>query len=237
MCIRDSIYIDRYPFGREATVNWPNVDLQVGNPTDWPIVIWTEYTDDSITVKLFGTAVVQGEVTAQTSRELDECTRVATERTRTWVDGRTEVDTVWATYQPEEGLGCDGEPTAPPPECGDAETLIDTTQNGVGDSCAPLEAICPPPSVPVDEDGDGLFDFCNARVCPPDTIETDTNGDGEIDRCLLVGSLPPTSDTGTDTGEVEETSDPAPVPAPAEDAPGEAPAASLPELNPIPEDS
>ena len=53
-----SIYIDRYPYGREATVNWPGIDLKVRNPTDYPVLIWTEYTRDSITVKLFGTAVV-----------------------------------------------------------------------------------------------------------------------------------------------------------------------------------
>jgi len=103
-----SIYIDRYPYGREATVSWPSIDLRLGNPTDHPVLIWTEYDATSITVKLFGTATVIGRQTGQTESALNECTKVETERTRTWVDGRTEVDVIGATYQPEEGIDCEG---------------------------------------------------------------------------------------------------------------------------------
>ena len=34
------------------------------------------------------------------------CTRVVTERTRKYLDGRTATDKVFATYQPEEGKKC-----------------------------------------------------------------------------------------------------------------------------------
>ncbi len=33
-------------------------------------------------------------------------TRVVTERTRKYLDGRTDIDKVFATYQPEEGVKC-----------------------------------------------------------------------------------------------------------------------------------
>jgi len=48
-----SIYIDRYPLGREATVSWGGPELIFRN--DWPagVLINLETTDDSITVRLF----------------------------------------------------------------------------------------------------------------------------------------------------------------------------------------
>jgi vancomycin resistance protein YoaR len=200
-----SIYIDRYPYGREATVNWPGVDLRIGNPTDFPVLIWPEYTAGSITVKLFGTAVVIGEQTGQTEEAVGECTRVRTERTRTWVDGRVEVDSVSAIYQPEEGLNCDGQPTIAPPECAEGEALVDTTENGFGDTCAPLSVICPENTVPI-IDETGTIDFCDARVCPADMTPTDTDGDGAVDQCIANEPAP------------EPTPEPTPEPAPEPDA-------------------
>lgn len=179
-----SIYIDRYPFGREATVSWPTVDLKVRNPTDFPVLIWTEYTPTSITVKLFGTATVTGEQTDQTTEPLNECTKVRTERTRTYADGRVEVDSVGATYQPSEGRDCDGNPTEPPPECEDDEGLVDSDDDGFGDLCVPIEVICPVDTTAIDENDDGLIDFCSAEACPEDTKAIDTDGDGNFDECV-----------------------------------------------------
>lgn len=179
-----SIYIDRYPFGREATVSWPSVDLKVSNPTDFPVLIWTEYTPTSITVKLFGTATVTGEQTDQTSEPLNECTRVRTERTRTWADGRIEIDSVGAIYQPSEGVDCDGKPTVPPPECEENEGLVDSDDDGFGDLCVPIEVICPLDTTAIDENDDGLIDYCSAEECPEDTKAIDTDGDGNFDECV-----------------------------------------------------
>ena len=201
-----SIYIDRYPYGREATVNYPNVDLRVRNPMEHPVVIWTEYTPDSITVKLFGTATVIGKQTGQTTQAVDQCTRVRTERTRTWVDGHTETDTVGATYQPREGYGCDGRPTVPPPECTEDEGLIDTTDDGFGDTCVPKEEICPEGTVQTDLDGDGEIDVCEARECPPETEPIDTDGDGQVDLCFVPEPTPEPT--------VEATSEATPEPTP-----------------------
>jgi len=108
-----SIYISRYPYGREATVSHPYPDLQIVNNTPYGVLLWPTTTYDSITVKLFSTRWAEGEQTGQTeAREGVSCTRVQTERTRVWVDGSVEVDSVTARYRPE-GLRCDGSPSAP----------------------------------------------------------------------------------------------------------------------------
>ena len=47
-------YFSRYPPGREATLDWPSIDLVLRNDTDAPIVIGTSYTGTSVTVALYG---------------------------------------------------------------------------------------------------------------------------------------------------------------------------------------
>ncbi len=49
-----SFYFPRYPEGIEATINWPDVDLVFRNDTPAYVLIATEYTDTSVTVKFFG---------------------------------------------------------------------------------------------------------------------------------------------------------------------------------------
>ena len=104
-----SIYISRYPYGREATVSHPAPDLEILNTTPYGVLIWSTSTESSVTVQLFSTKWVSGEQTGQTRQgQGAACTRVTTERTRTYVeDGRTEVDSVIAVYRPE-GIRCDG---------------------------------------------------------------------------------------------------------------------------------
>ena len=97
-----TIYLSRYPYGREATVSHPAPDLVFENTTPYGVMLWPTTTDTSITVKLYSTPWVLSEQTGQTaSTRGTSCTRVVTERTRTWIeDGRTETDTVWAQYRP-----------------------------------------------------------------------------------------------------------------------------------------
>lgn len=58
-----SLYIDRYPEGREATVAWPSVDLRFKNDTDYGIYIQTLHSPSSsgsrgaLTVKMFSTKI------------------------------------------------------------------------------------------------------------------------------------------------------------------------------------
>ncbi|MSX01029.1 MAG: hypothetical protein F2809_08795 [Actinobacteria bacterium] len=91
-----SKYISRYPFGREATLAYPSVDLKIRNETPYGVVIWPNYTNTSLTVSLWSTPFAKGEQTAQ--NPTSGCGSVSTERTRTFVDGHTEKDTFRAKY-------------------------------------------------------------------------------------------------------------------------------------------
>jgi vancomycin resistance protein YoaR len=51
-----SIYFDRYPLGREATVNYPKLDLRWRNDSRHGVLVQATYDDTSITVTLFGDA-------------------------------------------------------------------------------------------------------------------------------------------------------------------------------------
>lgn len=103
-----SLYIPRYPYGREATLSFPSPDLKIANNTPYGVMIWPTYTDRSITVTLLSTRYVTGTVVGQRKIANRSCTAVYTERQRTYVDGRSERDTVEALYRPGEGRDCDG---------------------------------------------------------------------------------------------------------------------------------
>jgi vancomycin resistance protein YoaR len=101
-----SEYFDRYPRGREATMGFPAPDLAFTNNTPYGIMIWTSYTDSSLTVTLYSTPYARGEQTAISEGRSGSCAVVTTTRTVTYPDGRTEEDRFRATYRPGEGLGC-----------------------------------------------------------------------------------------------------------------------------------
>ena len=126
-----SIYIGRYPYGREATVSYPAPDLQIVNNTPYGVLVWPTVTENSITVRLYSTRSVFAEQTGQTSMPHGlVCTNVFTERTRTFVtDGRREVDTVFARYHPE-GMLCDGTPSVSTT----TTTIPDGDNDGDGDN-------------------------------------------------------------------------------------------------------
>lgn len=109
-----SIYISRYPYGREATLNYPDVDLAVINNTPYGILIWTEYTGTSITVQLYSTHYWDVEQTGQSSWRSGACTAVETFRSRTNAEGVILNDSVNALYRPGEGLDCRGRATPRP---------------------------------------------------------------------------------------------------------------------------
>jgi vancomycin resistance protein YoaR len=102
-----SIYISRYPYGREATLSYPAPDLEIENNSPYGVLIWPTYTETSITVTLYSTKFAEVRQSGQTRSPRGACTRVRTERTRTFLaDGRTDVDEVFATYRPAEGVNC-----------------------------------------------------------------------------------------------------------------------------------
>ena len=128
-----SIYFSRYPYGREATISWPAPALEINNPSPYAVLIWPTSTSSSVTVDLYSTKWADVEQTGQIERQVGEaCTRVTTERTRTFVDdGSTDVDTVFATYRPE-GIACDGTETQNPDE-EDIEALEEGEDPGFDD--------------------------------------------------------------------------------------------------------
>jgi hypothetical protein len=109
-----TIYFSRYPYGREATISNPAPDLALSNTTNYPILIWTSYTDRSITVSMYSTKHIEiAELEQRTSR-WGVCTHVETDRQRTYSDGRVVVDTIVADYRPAEGIDCNGNPIPSP---------------------------------------------------------------------------------------------------------------------------
>jgi len=109
-----SVYISRYPRGREATISWRNPDLSVHNNTDYGILVWTSYTDTSITVTFYSTKHVDVvDLPIQVSSQ-GACSRVTTPRVRTYEDGTKVEDSVFAVYRPAEGKDCAGNDTESP---------------------------------------------------------------------------------------------------------------------------
>lgn len=49
-----TFWFARYPMGRDATLSWPKPDVAFKNDSDAGALLWTEYGDDHITVKVFG---------------------------------------------------------------------------------------------------------------------------------------------------------------------------------------
>ena len=49
-----SLYISRYPEGREATLGFPAPDVRFGNDSQAPVIIRNTYTNSTITVKFYG---------------------------------------------------------------------------------------------------------------------------------------------------------------------------------------
>jgi vancomycin resistance protein YoaR len=97
-------------------MGYPSPDLKWVNDTPYGIMVWTSYTDTSLTVTLYSTPYGQGEQTNKSESMSDQCRVVTTTRTITFPDGHKANDTFKATYRPAAGVGCNGQPLAPPPE-------------------------------------------------------------------------------------------------------------------------
>jgi vancomycin resistance protein YoaR len=101
-----SIYISRYPRGREATLSYEHPDLQIVNNSPYGVLIWPTYTGTTITVHLYSTPNVTVTAGSLSSSPQGNCTRVTQPRTRTYTDGRVVQDSVFAVYRPGEGVNC-----------------------------------------------------------------------------------------------------------------------------------
>jgi vancomycin resistance protein YoaR len=121
-----SYYISRYPEGREATLNYPNVDLKFTNNSPYGMVISTSYTEESITVSTYGKKWVEVDTTTgprtnltqpETQyRENDELPKgkqrviqeagaggfdITVTRTLTFPDGTTKREEIFTRYLPQ----------------------------------------------------------------------------------------------------------------------------------------
>jgi vancomycin resistance protein YoaR len=61
-----ALYIDHYPLGRDATVNYPDLDLKFVNDTGRWLLLETVIGPSSLTVRLFGTPVDRSVETTST---------------------------------------------------------------------------------------------------------------------------------------------------------------------------
>lgn len=137
-----SYYISRYPVGREATLNYPNVDLRVRNSSPYGALIATSHTATSVTVSVYGTRWVQVDsITGERTniqpapvqvRETDalpagservvqsgrEGFDITVTRVLTFPDGRVEREPETTRYLPEPRIIERGTGAAPPAEPG-----------------------------------------------------------------------------------------------------------------------
>lgn len=91
-----SIYISRYPFGREATLAFPSVDLKIKNSTPYGVVIWPTYTGTTLTVQMWSTKFAVGTQASVTPSS--GCGRITVVRDRLFVDGHTDSQKYVANY-------------------------------------------------------------------------------------------------------------------------------------------
>lgn len=101
-----SEYFSRYPRGREATMGFPNPDLVWTNNSPYGILVWTSYTDTSITVTLYSTQWATAAQTGSKESRSGRCTVVTTERTVTYPDGTTSKGNFSARYRDEGATTC-----------------------------------------------------------------------------------------------------------------------------------
>jgi vancomycin resistance protein YoaR len=99
-------WFNRYPRGREATMGYPKPDLKIHNNTPYGLMIWTSYTDTSLTVTFYSTPWATAEQTGISESRYGGCKTVVTTRTRTFPDGTATDDQFKATYRPGEGQFC-----------------------------------------------------------------------------------------------------------------------------------
>ena len=139
-----TFYFDRYPYGREATISFGDIDLIVTNTTPYEILVWPTYTDTSITVTFFSTEWVDASQSDQVQMQGEKCLRVRTERTRVYPEGRVAIDRFTAFYRPQLRGTCNHNPLIRPLRCAETEIGIDTNGNLWPDWCRP----CPEDQVP-----------------------------------------------------------------------------------------
>lgn len=94
-----SYYISRYPEGREATIDYPTVNLEIRNDTPHAIVVATSVTDSSVSVTFWSTPYWTVESATGQRRSTSRGFAVEVTRTRTAPDGTSETRSWTADYR------------------------------------------------------------------------------------------------------------------------------------------
>ncbi len=149
-----SIYISRYPRGREATISWTKPDLKIRNNTDYGILVWNEYTPTSITVNFYSTKHLTVEALPLKRSSNRQCRIDITPRRITYPDGSQTEDQVFATYRPGEGLDCNGNSTDPEEEDEPPTTNQTTPTTQPPPAPAPTPTTTPAPAPAPEPDPD-----------------------------------------------------------------------------------
>lgn len=99
-----SLYIDRYPPGREATLNFPDIDMRWTNDTDVPVLVKTRYDDAGVTVRLYGDNGGRRVSAKAGDREAVEGGdfQISVTRTIRYGDGRTDSQSTTTRYETEQ---------------------------------------------------------------------------------------------------------------------------------------
>lgn len=121
-----SLYISRYPKGRDATLGFPHPDLVIKNPSPYGVMIWPTYTDTELRVSLYSTKWVDVQATGQDTQPNGSCTVYIAKRQLTFLDGKVVNDYTKAQYRAAEGQNC-----------GDEQPQPDTTTTKAGTPTSP----------------------------------------------------------------------------------------------------
>ena len=87
-------------------MGFPNPDLVWTNNSPYGILVWTSYTDTSITITLYSTQWATAAQTGSTESRSGRCTVVTTARTVTYPDGTTSKGTFSARYRDKDATSC-----------------------------------------------------------------------------------------------------------------------------------
>ena len=86
-----ALYISHYPLGRDATVNYPDLDLKFTNDTDHWLLVRTFVGSGSLTVNLYGTPQNRRVESSEQPLKVIGAPKVKRVREPTWLKGKTEV--------------------------------------------------------------------------------------------------------------------------------------------------
>lgn len=129
-----SFYFSRYPEGIEATISWPLPDLVFRNDSDHGVLIKTEYTATSITVKFYGDndgrVVIGSHRNGTTEIDVVEEGGPAARRVAASVSGRYNPTEPTTEYRPNEELEVDEEVRVQTPRPGWSVTVTRTISSG-----------------------------------------------------------------------------------------------------------